>query len=85
MHAGRVAPLAGSGRWHETISAPRNRDDQCRAGVAERAAQLADALHEGVIGHDEVRPDRREQLVLGDQPLRILSEEPQDREGLGTQ
>ena len=50
--------------------------------IAKRAPQLADALHQRVIRHREIRPDRRKELVLGDEPAVVLGEMPQDRECL---
>ena len=70
-------------RRFESIAATGNRTDVSRAVVPQGAPQLADALHERVVGHDEVRPHRGEELFLRDEPPGIPGEVAQHAERLG--
>src|SRR5262249_53912687 len=47
-------------------------------GIAQRLAQIANAARQRRVAHDRVAPDRREQIVLRDQPMRMLHEMSQD-------
>ena len=62
-----VAQVSGRndryGRF-KSVAAARNRPDQARPVVSERPSQLADALHQRIVGDGQVRPDRRKELVL---------------------
>jgi len=69
----------------EPITAARHRLDELRAIVAERAAQLTDALHQGIVGDGDIRPHRREQFVLGNEPAAILDQMKENRERLRPQ
>ena len=51
--------------------------------VLERAAQFLNAGHQRGIADRRFRPDRGEQLVLGDHVTGALGEERQQRERLG--
>ena len=50
--------------------------------VAQCAADLVDALHEAVVGHGRVRPDRGHQLVLGDETVGIFDQVAENGEAL---
>ena len=69
-------------RRDQPVAAARNRLDQLARVVAERLADLADALHQAVVGHHDPRPDRVLQLVLGHEPPPVGDQVPQHREGL---
>ena len=74
---------AAVGQWQRQPVAPaRNGLDQPLVVVAERPADLPDALHEAVVGHRDVGPDGLHEVVLGDEPAPVLDEVPQHREGL---
>src|SRR5439155_17408959 len=48
-------------------------------GVAERLPQVANAGRQGGVAHDRVAPDRREQVLLRDQAVRMPDQVAQDR------
>jgi hypothetical protein len=51
--------------------------------VLQRAAKLGNALEERIIGHHDVRPDRRQQFIFGHEATGIAGEVPQELERLG--
>ena len=51
--------------------------------VAQCRADVADALHDGILGDKEIRPDCVDQFVLGNETPGVLGEIAQDIEGLG--
>ena len=85
MPAARLAPFRRRFAAFEAIAAARDGGDETRAGFAERAAQLADALHQRVVGDHEVGPHRREDFFLADQAAGMRREMDEHREGLRPQ
>src|SRR3954451_13310994 len=69
----------------KAISPARNGPDDFLIGVGDRLAHLADAARERLVGHDHVRPDLLDQLVLGDEAPGIFDQTAQHLEALGTQ
>ncbi len=71
----------------EAVASPVDRGDEPRrlGGVAERLAQLVDADLEHHVGHVGLRPERVEQLVLGDQLPGPLGQVAQQGEALRAQ
>src|SRR3954451_11385536 len=65
----------------EAITTPRYSLDEARSILPELPPQLADALHQGIIGDRQVGPDRRKDVVLRNQPASVFDEVPQDRKG----
>jgi hypothetical protein len=53
--------------------------------VAQRGADLAHRHLEHGVAHEDARPDRVEQIVLGDETPAVLGEATQEREGFRSQ
>src|SRR4051794_38718219 len=66
----------------EQIPAPRYGLDQAVIVVRKFAAQLADALSNGIVRNGDIRPDRIIELLLGDQTAGMVSEVFEDLKGL---
>ena len=80
----------GAGGWRllgegEAVAAAGDRLQDGVGVVAERAADLVDALDEAVVGDGRALPDRLHQLGLGDQPVGIADQVAQRGEGLRAQ
>jgi hypothetical protein len=69
----------------EEIAAARRGLDQALVLVAERTANLADAVRQRLVGDRHAGPDRLHHLVLGDDPAGIFHEIAQHFERLGPQ
>jgi hypothetical protein len=69
------------------VAAPVHGLDEARraAGVPEHAPQLVHAADEHVLGHVDARPERLEQLVLGDELPRPGGQVLEDGERLAAQ
>src|SRR5262245_8158224 len=61
-------------RGIEQISTARYCLDQAVVVITELAAQLANALRDGVIRNDDIGPDRVIKLLLGDEASGVLRE-----------
>jgi hypothetical protein len=59
--------------------------DNALVVVAQQAPKLSDTLDDGIIADDHVRPNRRQQFILGDEATRIGCEITQEVECLGPQ
>ena len=67
---------AGTGARHfEPVSAPRHGGDVVLARHRKRAPQFADALHQRVIGDDEIGPHGREQFFFRHQRAGAFDQE----------
>jgi hypothetical protein len=69
--AGRLAGRAGARQLVrylgvEQIAATRDQFDQLALIIAKRCANLADALEQAVVADMDVRPDRRDQVMLAE-------------------
>ena len=53
----------------EDVASPRHGLDARLRLVPEGATQLHQALHQGIVGDERVRPEGLDQLVLGDEPV----------------
>ena len=51
--------------------------------VAQRCANIADALHNRILSHEDIGPDGLDQLFLGDEPAGMFDEIAQEVEGFG--
>ena len=71
----RAKPAPRSGR-------PRHGCDNGLLAVTDGLANLAHATCQRLVGYDNIRPDRLEQLLLGHQAIRILHEIAQQLEAL---
>ena len=72
-------------RARKAVSSARHGFDDCLIRVGDGLAHLADAARQRLVGHDHVRPDRLDQLVLGDKAPGIFDQTAQHLEALGTQ
>src|ERR1051326_330939 len=61
----------------EPVTAARYGLNQVRPVLAERSPQLADALHEHVVGDGQTGPDRRKELLFRDKSSGIFDQEIQ--------
>jgi hypothetical protein len=69
----------------EDVAPARHRADQLAAAVTECGTDIPDALEQAIFADIEVRPDRLDQLLLGDDAPSIGREHPQHVEGLRPQ
>src|SRR5260370_8020855 len=67
-------------RGHGVISWSRDGPDDCLTIVADGIADLAHTMRQRFVGHDHVRPDRLDELLLGHQATSVLNEIAQDLE-----
>jgi hypothetical protein len=52
--------------------------------VAEGEAQVVDVVLDQALGHADIAPDPVEDVVLGQQAVRVIDEQPEKLEGLVT-
>jgi hypothetical protein len=69
----------------EQIAATGNRPDHHAVNIAELLAQLANALHQRIVGNCHVAPNGIVKLLLGDETPGILGEMAQEMERLRPQ
>src|SRR6516165_9664631 len=69
----------------KSITAAGHRPDQAWPTVSEGAPQLADALHQHIIGNREVGPNRSKELILRDKAAGVFDQMAQNREGFWPQ
>src|SRR5262249_26039600 len=50
--------------------------------IADGIANLADTVRQHIVGDDDIRPDRLDQLVLRDDPIRVFNQKAQYFESL---
>ena len=69
----------------QKVTPPGDGLDQALLVVAKRAAQLPDALHERIVGYDDIVPDGFLKVFLRDKAASALGQMAQYLEGLGPQ
>src|SRR5262249_34518777 len=72
-------------RGREQIAAACDRLDDCLRLVFERGPDVADALHQRIVGDEDAGPQRLDQFVLGHHPPRVARKIEQHVEGFGPQ
>ena len=72
-------------RTRKAVSSARHGFDDCLIGVGDSLAYFADAAGERFVSHDNVRPDRLDELVFGDKATGIFDKTAQHLEALRTQ
>jgi len=84
--AGRgVAQVLDRDIWFEAVAATRDRFDETRPIVSEGPAKFADALHQCIVGHGNIRPNCSKQFILRHKTTGILNQVDKNAEGLGPQ
>lgn len=67
----------------EQIAAPRHGPQQTCARRSKCAADLVHAASQRIFGDDHIRPERRQKVILRDDPARMTNQVGKKREGFG--